>query len=527
MSKLVTHTIKTQAATLRTKTLDGRTYTVVPATIIVAGVLNGELVPADELAFNPSGWNGRPIVMRHPQDDAGNYIVANDPSVIETKAVGQFFNAQFNIDRITGEMWLDVEKIQRLGGDALTVLQRIQNGEIVEVSTGYFAGFTEITGEFNGQSYSAIQNSIIPDHIALLPDEIGACSVAAGCGANRYNTDAAGTDNHNDSVMIAFFLRPQDAQALALSPDALPGGSVLPANELHVTLACLGDLQDVACEFNSIAGMLTGMTEYAMMVMAQTFGMARFSNPETGTDAIVLLLDSEQLHQFRDQLCDWLCWDVEISRLHGFIPHVTLGYIPSDTPLEMTTITPTPLVFDQVALSWGSQTLVFDLNGELRDTSPDAITVNCKCSQEGLEVADKEREQAKVTKKIANEEVAEVAAVVELPAIEAVAQYTLPAELTELVEAVKAFGGVAPLMDAVKGIKANADRQHAELVAKLTANAKCAFSADELKAMSLDALTKVQRMIAPVDYSGQAGFGLTANADSEEWEPYQSPVAAK
>lgn len=368
MTKLVTLSIKTQAADLRSETLDGRTYTVVPSTIIVAGVLNGELVPADELAFNPDGWNGRPIPLRHPQVN-GDYVSANDPSIIGTQVVGTFFNAQFSGDRITGEMWLDTAKIERLGGDALATLERIKAGEIVEVSTGYFASYIEQSGEYNGKSYSAIQNSIVPDHIALLPDEIGACSVADGCGANRYNVDAA--DNHSNSVMVAFFLRPEDANPLALQSD------------------------------NS-----------------------------------------------------------------------------------------------------------------------------CKCSQEDLEVADKEKEQAKV-KKIANEEVAETPVATELVAVEAVAQYTLPAELTELAEAVRGFGGVGPLMEAVKGIKANADRQHADLVAKLTANAKCAFSADELKAMSLDALTKVQRMIAPVDYSGQAGFGLTANADSEEWEPYVAPTAAK
>ena len=41
MTKLVTLSIKTQAADLRSETLDRRTDTVVPATIIVAGLLNG------------------------------------------------------------------------------------------------------------------------------------------------------------------------------------------------------------------------------------------------------------------------------------------------------------------------------------------------------------------------------------------------------------------------------------------------------------------------------------------------------
>lgn len=527
MNKLVTLAIKTQAATLQTATLDGKEYTVVPATIIVAGVLNGELVPADELAFNPSGWNGRPIPLRHPQVN-GEYVSANDPSVIETQVLGQFFNAQFDTDRIKGEMWLDTEKIQRLGGDALTVLQRIQAGEVVEVSTGYFASFVEQAGEYNGKAYSAIQNSIVPDHIALLPDEVGACSVANGCGANRVNADQMQGDqqDYSNSVMIAFYLRPEDATKLALPADMFPDGSVLPASELHVTLAYLGDLADVAAEFNSIAMTLTDMTEYAMIVMAQTSGLARFANPEKGMDAIVLLLDSEQLHQFRDRLCDWLCWDVEISRRHGFIPHITLGYVPSDTPMELMPMAPTPLAFPQIALSWGAQTVVFDLNGELRDTSPDAMTVNCRCSKESLM---DEKKQATVVKKAAeakaNEGEGAQAATPETP----VAPVTpvIPAELTELAAAVAEFGGAKALLDAVRGIKANADREHAGLVAKLSTNAKCTFTAHELKAMPLENLQKIQRMITPADYSGQAGLPLVANADVDEWEAYEPQKEAK
>ena len=70
--------------------MDGRDYAVVPIVALVAGVVNGELVTADELSAFVAAWNGRPVPLRHPQD-ANGPISANSPSVIEGSVVGQVF----------------------------------------------------------------------------------------------------------------------------------------------------------------------------------------------------------------------------------------------------------------------------------------------------------------------------------------------------------------------------------------------------------------------------------------------------
>lgn len=131
-----------------------------------------------------------------------------------------------------------------------------------------------------------------------------------------------------------------------------------------------------------------------------------------------------------------------------------------------------------------------------------------------------EKDQAKVIKKTAakvNEG--------DAPTTETVVEQTpvapvIPAELTELAAALVEFGGTKALLDAVRGIKANADREHTALVAKLSTNAKCTFAVDELKAMTLESLQKIQRMLVPADYSGQAGLPLVANTEGDEWEAY-------
>lgn len=189
MLQFITHASTVTGATTRYALLDGRKHLVVPVVALVAGVVNGFLVEPEELRKFADAWNGRPLPVRHPQ--AGDeYISANSPEIIERQVVGQFFNARIAVgDRLAGELWLDIAKCEALGGDALAVLHRLERGQPIEVSTAYFCDIDPIAGNHNGQSYTGIQRNLRPDHLALLPDEVGACSWKDGCGAPRVNSE--------------------------------------------------------------------------------------------------------------------------------------------------------------------------------------------------------------------------------------------------------------------------------------------------------------------------------------------------
>lgn len=159
----------------------------VPATIIVAGVLNGALVPAEELEKFPDSWNGRPIPVYHPTAN-GEPISANHPDVRE-RCVGEVFNTRFDTDRLRAEFWLDETRMDSMGYGAL--LADIQAGKMFEVSTGYFCDSVDMPGEFKGRPYVARHANLKPDHVALLPDQIGACSITDGCGAPRVHSRAS------------------------------------------------------------------------------------------------------------------------------------------------------------------------------------------------------------------------------------------------------------------------------------------------------------------------------------------------
>lgn len=169
---------------VRREMYDGRVHTVVPCVLAVAGVLNDALVSAEELARSAESWNGRDVPVLHPEDRGQPISVAESPSVLE-RAVGRVFFPRMDGDKLKAELWLDEMKVDRLGYSEM--LAAMVAGEIVEVSTGYIADDVLEAGEFRGRPYSTRHVNIRPDHLALLPGQIGACSIEDGCGAPRIN----------------------------------------------------------------------------------------------------------------------------------------------------------------------------------------------------------------------------------------------------------------------------------------------------------------------------------------------------
>lgn len=175
----------------REETFDGRVHYAVPMAMLVEGVHTGSngaaLYTAEELANFYVAWNGVPVTVPHPVDREGNPISANSPIVIELHCIGRVFNTTFDTEqnKLRAEAWIDVAKAEEL---APKVLAAIRAGEPMEVSTGHFSDADNTPGVWNGESYDYIVRAMRPDHLALLPDQIGACSISDGCGL-RANAD--------------------------------------------------------------------------------------------------------------------------------------------------------------------------------------------------------------------------------------------------------------------------------------------------------------------------------------------------
>lgn len=163
----------------RYEVLEDRTYLVASVVPIIEGVLNQYYVPREEIAAFVKTWNDVPLMVDHPRDEYGDPVSAKSPEFIE-QSIGRFFGAQMSGPRLIGETWVDMAKCEAIGGDALVCLQAIEKNEVLECSTAFFSDPQMVPGIFNNVEYQGTHKHLRPDHLALLPNDVGACSVADG-----------------------------------------------------------------------------------------------------------------------------------------------------------------------------------------------------------------------------------------------------------------------------------------------------------------------------------------------------------
>ena len=165
-----------------------KAHLVAPVVMMVEGVHAGSQGPLlheiSELGKFPASWNGIPVIIYHPKKD-GEYVSANDPDIVDREVVGRVYNTEVDDKKLKAEIWLDEDKLNTVSEK---VLNSINNKEEIEVSLGMFTDNEMVEGEYNGEEYVGIARNHRPDHLAILPDQVGACSLADGCGVGA-NTD--------------------------------------------------------------------------------------------------------------------------------------------------------------------------------------------------------------------------------------------------------------------------------------------------------------------------------------------------
>ena len=174
---------RNDAYQIQTAMHQGKKHLIVPVTMMVEGVHRGSHGPLfhsiSELGRYPAAWNGIPVVVNHPEIDGYN-VSANDPDIIDsTVTVGRVYNTHVNGNRLRSDVWLDEEKVKQHPN----LYQKLLALSMIEVSVGVFSDETPVeNGLWNGEQYNAIATNHRPDHLALLPDAEGECSVEDGCG---------------------------------------------------------------------------------------------------------------------------------------------------------------------------------------------------------------------------------------------------------------------------------------------------------------------------------------------------------
>lgn len=147
------------------------------------------------------------------------------------------------------------------------------------------------------------------------------------------------TKDVSDARMIAYYPEGDLKQMLA---GLYTGPGALAADDLHLTLLYLGDPdKDGSGKWNDdLVAAVTCLFAHQRMwrLDCQVTGLARFVT-DTDTDCIVALVDSVDIAYMREQLKEALIYAGAIptnatfwNMNHGFIPHITLGYVAKGTP---------------------------------------------------------------------------------------------------------------------------------------------------------------------------------------------------
>lgn len=172
---------------VRTATLQGREYLVAPVSMIVEGVLAGSQGPvlyeSSEIVKSVPAWNHKPITIGHPETN-GTKVSGCTTDALESVGLGIILNARWKAQtkKLVAEAWFDKSRLAVVPGGDRVEAALISNTKL-EVSTGLFVDRVPVqNGQYNGKSYDAKAINYAPDHLAILLDEPGACSIADGAG---------------------------------------------------------------------------------------------------------------------------------------------------------------------------------------------------------------------------------------------------------------------------------------------------------------------------------------------------------
>lgn len=187
MSRIYT-TLTVNFGSVRKTEYEGRSYYVAPMTMLVPGVHAGSMGPllytSAEIKNSVNAWEGMPITLNHPPSEKERVIIGivKRPRITSRGA-------------LKAEAYIDIEKANEADS---RIIQTLENNKKLEVSTGLYTRNEAYTGTHNGKEYIAVARNYVPDHLAVLPDAVGACSVDDGCGLNVNKKCSCSTKNKTE-----------------------------------------------------------------------------------------------------------------------------------------------------------------------------------------------------------------------------------------------------------------------------------------------------------------------------------------
>lgn len=500
MSQLQQVANRLEKVHIRRARFQGREHFVVPAVMLRPQVLNcngcdasGEFIPAEEIAASVHGWAGRPVTIGHPTEN-GVPVSANAPGVLERYQVGTVFNATVDEDTgaLKGEAWIDIQLAKRvLRGNSL--LERLEAGEMLEVSTGYFRNAEKKKGTHNNKNYGLIQRDILPDHFAILLDETGACSIDHGCGAPRINSEGDSLNRRIRIVEEAFWRRFNHDGGEWYPTEIYEDAAIVQRGTKMLRVpytigdddtVTFGEPEEVKVKYE-----VTGNADGAGMVQRLARLLARLMGTEDGATndgggdrASPIEPGTGQTSGGSEAAINANSGEEsnKMDRAKTISALAANSAVPFDAA-QLEAMTDEQLAkLQELAGNSGTQQ-----GGEPQKPAANDGGCGCKGAQKPAANAGESHSTGNIP-------------------------------TGAIAEAVRAVIGaeLAPVKEFMASHQASVEQQKNELVARLAANERCPFEKEELEGFGLATLEKLERSYMPTSYLGLGGpRGLGSNAD--------------
>jgi 2'-5' RNA ligase len=166
------------------------------------------------------------------------------------------------------------------------------------------------------------------------------------------NEDSVDKKTKQEGVMIALYPPKEIADKLTIK-----GG--VPSDEMHVTLVYMGNINDIP-NHDELVDTVKAFAKGKDKITGKISGLGRFngSGSSNNKDVLYASVDLPILPEFRQGLVEVLEEnDFPVNKLHGYTPHMTITYFPSDSKLPIDRIDTQDVEFGSIFLVLGEKTI--------------------------------------------------------------------------------------------------------------------------------------------------------------------------
>lgn len=176
------------------------------------------------------------------------------------------------------------------------------------------------------------------------------------------------------TAMVAFTLGGADAQQLAGALADLPeGAQAIAADQMHLTLAFLGETGAAGMDREQLTQAVRDFAAQRGPIAGRINGLGRFLGTEDGSDALYASFDALDLAAFRTDLVSALeSAGFDLASAHGFVPHITLAYLPAEAATPRMDLPGLELSFGALDVYWNDAVTALPLGtGAARAMPPE------------------------------------------------------------------------------------------------------------------------------------------------------------